>query len=417
MRVLDVMQRHVDFVSADATISDVARLIFGRGINGVPVCQDKKIIGFVIERDILAKVFPSMQDYMEDAVHAGDFEEMEKNIDTILNLPVSEVMTRNPAIITSDTPLLKAQSIMMVSEVSRLPVVDAKDNLIGIISKGDIFKAIVGKKIPYSESEEYHDWIAKHYDFAIGWESRINNEMPALTKLFRKQRIEKVLDIGCGTGEHAIALARNGFSVVGIEKSRLMFNVAKAKWENLSQTLKEKVRFIRKDHLGALKEIKEEFGAVIFMGNALAHMPYTYLEALKELDRILPSKNAVIVAQLVNFEKAVKINNRLISFSVKQSKLSPEWEHAYFWFYDPPRKKGGMLLLNASILNFNGRIWTSGGMNSVLTVPLTKEKLRKLFQKMHFPLVSFYGTKNWGSLFSHPFKPLESDWLNVVTRR
>lgn len=417
MKVSDVMQKHVDFVDIDATILDVARLIFGRGINGVPVCQDKKVVGFVTERDILAKFYPSVQEYMEDSVSSSNFEKMEEKTDDIFNLLASEIMSRNPAVITSDTPLLKAQSLMMVSEIGRLPVVDDKENLIGIVSKGDIFKAIVGKKMPYSESEEYHDWIAKHYDLAIGWESRINNEIPALTKLFKKQRIEKILDIGCGTGEHAIALARNGFSVVGIEKSRLMFNVAKSKWENLSQTLKEKVRFIRKDHLEALKEIKEEFGAAIFMGNALAHMPYTYLEVLKESERILSPKNAVIVAQLVNFEKSIKVNNRLFNFLVKQSKLSPEWEHAYFWFYDPPRKNKDLLIINAAILNFNGRVWSSGGMNSVETVGLTREKLKTIFRKINFKRVSFYGTRQWGSLFAHPFEPLKSDWLNIVVLR
>lgn len=417
MKVLDIMQKHVDFVSADGTILDVARLIFGRGINGVPVCQDKKIIGFVTERDILAKFFPSMKEYMEDSVHARDFEEMEKRIDEILNLSVDEVMTRKPATISPDTPLLKAQSIMMVSEVGRLPVIDGKNNLLGIISKGDVFKAIVGKKMPYAESEEYHDWIAKHYDFAIGWESRLPKEIASLTKLFKKNKIEKVLDIGCGTGEHAIALAKNGFTVLGIENSRLMFNVAESKWENLPKDIQRKIRFIKKSHADGLKDVQEEFDAAILMGNVLAHMPSSYKEALQELGRILSPKNAVIVLQLANFEKAIKANNGLFHFSIKKSKLSPEWKHAYFWFYDPLRKKGDRLVLNASILNFNGRVWSSGGMNSVVTAPFTQEELKKIFQKIKFPHVSFYGTKEWGVLFSNAFEPLESHWLNMIAKR
>jgi len=417
MRVSDVMQRHVDSVDTNATVLDVARLIFGRKVNGVPVCKGKKVIGFVTERDILSKFFPSVQEYMEDAVHARDFEGMEEKIEEIFSLPVSKIMSKNPATITSDTPLLKAQSMMMVKKIGRLPVIDGKDNLIGIISKGDIFKAVVGKKMPYAESEEYHDWIAKHYDFVVGWESRLDKEIPALVELFKKNKIEKILDVGCGTGEHAIALARNGFSVHGIENSRLMYNVAKSKWDSLPKNLQEKVQFTRKDHLQALKEIRGKFDAAIFMGNALAHMPNTYLEALQELDRILSSKNALIVTQLINHEKAIKTNNRLFLFSIKQSKLSPEWEHAYFWFYDPPRKKGGPLILNAGILNFNGRIWTIGSMNSVPTVLLTKDKLNNIFRKIRFPRTSFYGTKKYGSLFSNSFKILESDWLNVIAKR
>lgn len=417
MKVSDVMQKHVDFVNTDANILDVARLIFGRGINGVPVCKDKKVVGFVVETDILAKFFPSMREHIEDTVHTRNFEEMEKKTEEILQLSVSEIMNKNHIAIDPDVPLLKAQSMMQVNGVGRLPVVDKRNFLLGIISKGDIFKALVGRKMPYAEGEEYHDWIAKHYDFAIGWESRLPKEIPALTKLFKKHNTRKVLDIGCGTGEHAIALAENNFSVLGIENSRLMFNVAQSKWEKLPKVLQEKVRFIRKDHLQALREIKEEFDAAIFMGNTLAHMPYAYLEVLKELDRILSPKNAMIIGQFLNFEKAIKVNNRLFNFSIKQSKLSPEREHAYFWFYDPPRKKGDHLVLNSSILNFNGRVWSSGGMNSVATAALTQEKLKKLLRKIKFTQVSFYGTKGWGSLFSNPFKRLESDWLTVVARR
>jgi len=417
MKVSDVMSKHVEYVSTDAKVEEIARLIFGRGINGLPVCKGKKVIGFITERDILSKFYPSVQEYVEDPFGEGDFESMEEKVSEILALTAKEMMSRNPVTVTADTPLLRAQSLMFVNKVGRLPVVDKDNNLVGMISKGDIFRSVVGKKMRYAESEEYHDWIARHYDFAIGWESRLPKEIPSLINLFKKYKITKVLDIGCGTGEHAIALAENGFTVLGIENSRMMFGVAKSKWENLPQTLKEKVRFIRKDHVDALKEIKEEFGAAIFMGNTLAHMPYTHLEALKELDRILPSKNAIIVVQLVNFNKAIKIKERLFNFSIKKSRLSPEWEHAYFWFYDPPRKKGDLLLLNASILNFNGKMWTSGGMNSVLTVPLTKEKLKKLFGTVRFPRISFYGTKYWGALFSKPFKQNESDWLNVIARR
>ena len=417
MKVSDVMLRHVEYVSVDATVEDVCRLIFGRGVNGVPVCKDKKVVGFVTERDILAKFYPSIQDYVEDPFHSSDFEGMEARVPEIFEMTVDQIMSKNPVTVTPETPLLRAQSLMFIEKVGRLPVVDGKGNLVGIISKGDIFKAVVGKKMPYAESEEYHDWIAKHYDFAIGWESRLHEEIPALVELFKKNKIEKVLDIGCGTGEHAIALARNGFSVHGIENSRLMYSVAKSKWDNLPKNLQEKVQFTRKDHVQALKEIKEKFGAAIFMGNALAHMPYTYIKVLQELDRILPSRNATIVAQFVNHEKAIKVNDRLFRFSVKQSKFSPEWEHAYLWFYDPPRKKGESLILNAAILNFNGRVWTAGSMSSVPTILLTEDKLKSIFKKIGFPNTSFYGTEKWGSLFSHPFKRLESDWLNVVAKR
>ena len=62
MKVSDVMSKQVDFVSTNTSVKDVCRLIFGRGINGVPVCKGKKVVGFVTERDILSKFYTSIQD-------------------------------------------------------------------------------------------------------------------------------------------------------------------------------------------------------------------------------------------------------------------------------------------------------------------------------------------------------------------
>src|SRR5207245_6035155 len=39
----------------------------------------------------------------------------------------------------------------------------------------------------------------------------------------------RVLDVGCGTGENALYLARNGFSVVGVELSDRAIATARAK--------------------------------------------------------------------------------------------------------------------------------------------------------------------------------------------
>ena len=56
----------------------------------------------------------------------------------------------------------------------------------------------------------------KHlYHLAIDWKKRLSNEIPFFQTIFKENGCKKILDCACGTGQHAIALARMGFSVSG----------------------------------------------------------------------------------------------------------------------------------------------------------------------------------------------------------
>lgn len=416
MRVSDVMSTEVEYVSAETKVKDVSRLIFGRGINGVPVCKGKKVVGFITERDILAQFYPSMQEYVEDPFRMGNFERMEGKVSEVLNLSAQEIMSREPTMVTPDTPLLRAQSLMFIHKIGRLPVVDKEENLIGIICKGDIFRALVGGKIPYVVEEEYHDWCARYYDLIVRWKERLAQEIPDLASLFRQNKVKKVLDVRCGTGEHALALAKKGFAVLGLERSTLMFGTAQEKWQNLPENLKKRVEFLSGDYLKILKGKPADFGAAIFMGNALSHEPHDFREVLRAVsNRLLPK--AIIVLQLLNSEKILKTGNRLLQFNIAPAKLGEGKEYAFVEFYDPPKVGGGFLTANIAIFAFDGRRWRPKAINNTAVANLDKGNIQPILKKLGFKHFSFYGGKLWGPLFDQPFKPLESDWLNVVARR
>lgn len=149
MKVRDVFQKKVGYITPSLILSEAARFIFGHNHKGLPVIEGprKKLVGFVTEQDITSQLFPSVQELMEDFVHEKDFEAMEKRVKGVLTKKVKDVMSKKVISIHVDEPLLKAESIMKINDISRLPVVDSKGNLIGIISKGDIFKALVSPKI------------------------------------------------------------------------------------------------------------------------------------------------------------------------------------------------------------------------------------------------------------------------------
>ena len=418
MKVSDIMERHVDFVESDTKVLDVARIIFGRRVNGLPVCENKKVIGFISATDILSKFHPTIQEYVDDPFSSSNFENMEEKTREILDLTAKDIMSRKPIIVHANDPLLKADSLMRIEDVGRLPVVDDKGNLVGIIAMGDIFKTLVSKNIPYFENEEYHDWMAKHFSFAMGWEEgRANAEIPPLVKLFKDNGAKRILDIGCGSGDYSIALAERGFYVLGLEGSKGMFNEAKARWRKLPASIKKNVDFLYGDYVKSLENIKEEYDAAIFMGSSFMHLPNIYMQVLEELNSLLSRKNGLIVLELSNYDKAIKYRNNLRRFVVRESKIASGWKHAYLWFYDPPKKKGDLLMLNVVMFDFDTRTWRFRGMNSVATIPFTQEDLQRLFTTSDFCRVSFSGSKEGKPILKDDFDPKESDWLLAVAKR
>lgn len=148
MKVKDVFSKKVDFTTPKASLLEASKVIFGHGHKGVPVVElpSKKLVGFITEQDILSQLFPNIKDIIDDYVRARDFELMEDKVKTILTKKVKNVMTKKIIAVQVEEPVLEAESRMKLKDISRLPVVDDKGNLIGIISKADIFKALISVK-------------------------------------------------------------------------------------------------------------------------------------------------------------------------------------------------------------------------------------------------------------------------------
>ncbi len=72
--------------------------------------------------------------------------------------------------------------------------------------------------------------LAKYYDFLAP--STTKQECVFLDKIFKKfgnGQIQKVLDLGCGTGRHAAFLQKMGYKVTGIDLSDQMLDTARKK--------------------------------------------------------------------------------------------------------------------------------------------------------------------------------------------
>lgn len=106
-------------------------------------------------------------------------------------------------------------------------------------------------------------------------------ECDAIEEMFgkySKTRISSVLDLGCGTGNHAFILHDRGYKVVGIDRSESMLSHAKRKLSKLKE--KKNIRF-QKGDLRTWKA-EEKFDAVIMMFAVLGYQ-ITNEDVLKAL--------------------------------------------------------------------------------------------------------------------------------------
>lgn len=142
MKVQNIMNSSVKTAMVDTLIKDIASIMCFNKISGVPVVDaDDKLVGVLSEKDILRAMFPGVEQIMQEGAKP-DFESIEADYKGVLDKKVGDLMSQTVASVTPDMPLLKAASMMCVKKIRRIPVTDSNNKLVGIISIGDVHKAI-----------------------------------------------------------------------------------------------------------------------------------------------------------------------------------------------------------------------------------------------------------------------------------
>jgi SAM-dependent methyltransferase len=133
---------------------------------------------------------------------------------------------------------------------------------------------------------EYYDLIYKDKDY-----ERECDFLENILQKYSKRHTKTILDIGCGTGGHAIPMAKRGYDVVGIDASEVMVERAQEKVKGTNLNLEFHVADIRNFNL------RKKFDVCTAMFAVMNYLP----------------ENSDIQKALINVRKHLKPGSLFIS--------------------------------------------------------------------------------------------------------
>lgn len=117
MKVSEVMTRDVQTVRPDQPVQQAASFMLNTDAGSIPVTDGNRLVGMITDRDIAVR-----------GIARGYGPET----------PVRELMTDDLVIVRLDDDVEEAAAKMSEAQVRRLPVLDGRERLCGIVSLGDL---------------------------------------------------------------------------------------------------------------------------------------------------------------------------------------------------------------------------------------------------------------------------------------
>lgn len=134
MFVSERMSKELIAASPEMSIAEAQKVLQENKIRHLPVVDNEdKLVGIVSDRD--------MRDAMPSSLLSR--EQYEKTLETIMHVPVKEIMTKDPVTVYVFHTMQDVLLVMRQHKVGALPVVDGDGQLQGILSTRDLLGAYV----------------------------------------------------------------------------------------------------------------------------------------------------------------------------------------------------------------------------------------------------------------------------------
>ena len=146
--VTDIMSSPAITLQPDTTVEEAIGVLVENNIDGAPVVSsDGRLVGLLDDDDLIVS---------EARLHApttieilgayiplpGDLKRFNDEVRQALGQTVDEVMDDDPPSIGEAATVEDAATLFHDRGVSRLPVVDAESRVVGVVTRGDLVKAL-----------------------------------------------------------------------------------------------------------------------------------------------------------------------------------------------------------------------------------------------------------------------------------
>jgi len=138
MLIKEFMTSNPITVGEEVTVIEAAELMKRNKVRRFPVLRNNELIGIVSDRDIRS-AGPSQVISFDD----HERELMPDLYDLLAKIKIKDIMSRHLVKISPEKTVVTAALLMLKHRITGMPVVDGKGKLLGIITQGDIFRALV----------------------------------------------------------------------------------------------------------------------------------------------------------------------------------------------------------------------------------------------------------------------------------
>jgi len=154
IQVKDIMNTDVVYVKPQDSLKKVVQILDKHNFKGLPVVDEKKkVVGIVTERDILkytrwvigqpVKDLRQLFREGEEEVAKSEHTVGQRAVDVIelvASVTVGNLMTEAVFVEKGDLHVLKLVKMMNENDINRIPIVNERKELIGIVTREDILK-------------------------------------------------------------------------------------------------------------------------------------------------------------------------------------------------------------------------------------------------------------------------------------